>query len=112
LTASLDELEATTGYLNGAVAGSQMTITHMGILHLAPGIVLSAVVCPEAAANLIGMMPLLNASPDLSLTIGAAAAGAHVCCVTPGPIKLYFAPPKVAACCHCSYQCRTPGYGT
>ncbi len=24
---------ATTGYLNGAVAGSQMTITHMGILH-------------------------------------------------------------------------------
>jgi hypothetical protein len=35
--ASLDELETTTGHLNGAVAGSQMRITHTGILRLAPG---------------------------------------------------------------------------
>ncbi len=55
--ASLDELEITTGHLNGAVAGSQMTITHTGILSPAPGIALPAVVCPEkVAANLIGML--------------------------------------------------------
>ncbi len=79
--ASLDELETTTGDHNGAVAGSQMRITHTGILRLAPGIVLPAVVCPGVAANLIGMLPMLNACPDLNLTIDAAAAGAHVCIV-------------------------------
>jgi hypothetical protein len=77
--ACLDELEVTTGHLNGAVPGSQMTITHTGIMCLAPGIDLPAVVCPEAAANLIGMMPMLNTCPTLTLTIEAAVAGAHVC---------------------------------
>jgi hypothetical protein len=80
--AALDELETTTSHLNGAVAGSQMTTTtHKRVLRLAPGIVLPAVVCPGVAANLVGMLPMLNARPDLSLTIDAAAAGAHVCIV-------------------------------
>jgi hypothetical protein len=51
-SAALDEFEATTGHLNGAIAGSHMTITHTGILRLAPGVVLPAVVCPGVAANL------------------------------------------------------------
>ena len=79
--ATLDELEVATGHLNGAVAGSKMTVTHTGILRLAPGIDLPAVVCPEIAANLIGMLPMLNTCPALTLTIEAAAAGAHVCIV-------------------------------
>jgi hypothetical protein len=73
--------KTTTGLLNGAIAGCQMRITHTGILRLAPGIFLPAAVCPGVAANLIGMLPMLNACPDLSLTIEAAAAGAHVCIV-------------------------------
>ncbi len=58
-----------------------MAITHERVLRLAPGVVLPAVVCPDAAANLIGMLPMLNTCPDLSLTIDGAGAGAHVCIV-------------------------------
>ncbi len=58
-----------------------MTVTHTSILRLAPGIALPAVVSPEVAANLIGMLPMLNACPHLSLTIDGAAAGTHVCIV-------------------------------
>jgi hypothetical protein len=51
--AVLDDLAVTTGDVNGAVADSHLTITHTGRLHLAPGVVLLAVVCPEVAANLM-----------------------------------------------------------
>jgi hypothetical protein len=37
--AAQDELAATTDQLSGAVAGSQMTITHTGRLRVAPGVV-------------------------------------------------------------------------
>ncbi len=56
----LDNLAVTAGHVNGAVVGSQM-ITQTGRLSLATGIILPAVVCPEPAANLINMRPLLNA---------------------------------------------------
>ena len=66
-------------YLRGAVEGSQMSITHTGDFRLTPEATVPAVVCPEAAANLVGMMPALNASPHLGIAIGAAAKGEHVC---------------------------------
>ena len=55
-------------YLRGAVEGSQMSITHTGDFRLTP-----------EAANLVGMMPALNASPHLGIAIGATAKGEHVC---------------------------------
>jgi hypothetical protein len=56
-----------------------MPITHVGTLSLAADVVLPAVVCPDAAADLVGILPMLNTNPDLSLAIEAAAARAQVC---------------------------------
>ena len=66
-------------HLRGAVEGSQMLITHTGDFRLTPEAIVPAVVCPEAAANLVGMLCVLNATPHLGLVIGAAAKGEHVC---------------------------------
>ncbi len=38
-------------------------------------------VCPEFAANIIAIVPMLNACPALSLDIEAAATGTHACIV-------------------------------
>ena len=75
-------------YLKGAVEGSQMTITAYGSFRIAEEITVPAVVCPTAAANLVGMLPILNASPNVSLTIGAATAGKHKCTIRDGQKKI------------------------
>jgi hypothetical protein len=56
-----------------------MTITYTGILRVAPGVILPAVGIQELADN------LLNACPELSLTIDTAAAGTNVCIVRHTP---------------------------
>ena len=71
-------------HLKGAVEGSEMIISHYGRCRISAEITVPAVVCPTAAADLVAMLPILNASPNVSLSIGAAVRGAHVCTIRDG----------------------------
>jgi hypothetical protein len=79
---AVDKLEATTGHINWAVAGSHMTITHTGIRRIAPGIVLPAVVCPGARPTSLRLVRGPRVAHAECLDAAAARAHVRIVCAT------------------------------
>ena len=56
-----------------------MGVTHFGYLRIADALRVPAVVCPDVAANLVGLLSVLDLDPALGLVIAPAPSGQHVC---------------------------------
>ena len=77
--------------VNGAVAGSQMLVTHAGNWTL-PGTALTipALVCPSSTRNLVAVLDIMDLDPSFRADIAPAPAGQHSFLIRDAADKIIF----------------------